>query len=191
MKQACTQGKKKVKAPCEQKSNCFTGIYSVLFVLLAIAVAAKDVDYRVVSFLNSTDTSMAVVVDEKPYPLAVDNKSGCAILYTGTAPVAKDHYYYAKQKAGAIVEREAFTRPPVEKDQTPNEFYNRSRNAWPITPLPNVLEPLPSIHRIQSDLHVGGEIPTIYLVGNKSGVDLMHTKVLDDIKVTLNMTYIR
>ncbi|KAI7875567.1 hypothetical protein K492DRAFT_116740, partial [Lichtheimia hyalospora FSU 10163] len=133
---------------------------------------------------------MAVIVDDHPYPLESTTLS--SILFTGSAPAAQHHYYYAKINSdGGVIEKEPFERKPFDGDTTPNEHYNRTWNKWNIAQLPNVLEPLPSIHRIQSDLHKDGEIPTIHIVGDAEQIQNMHEHSQDDIQVMTNMTFIR
>ncbi|KAI8137003.1 coth protein-domain-containing protein [Fennellomyces sp. T-0311] len=133
---------------------------------------------------------MAVVVDDKVYPLIVTPES--AILHTGSAPTPQKGYYYAvikKDEASTVLQHEPFVRSPVS-DSTPNEFYNRSKNTHEIKPIPQVLDPLPSIHRIQSKLHPGNQIATIHIVGAQNEIDRMHNKIKEDIQVITNVTYI-
>ncbi|KAG0178737.1 hypothetical protein DFQ29_003069 [Apophysomyces sp. BC1021] len=59
-----------------------------------------------------------------------------------------------------------------------------------IPKLPNVLSPLPAIDRIQTELHIDGQIPTLYFVGNQTEIDLMHKNSTGDNTVLTSMTYI-
>ncbi|KAI8641497.1 coth protein-domain-containing protein [Parasitella parasitica] len=60
-----------------------------------------------------------------------------------------------------------------------------------LTQLPTIMEPLPIINRIKSDLHIDGEIPTIHITGSQSAIDNLHANNYADIDVSdLNMTYI-
>ena len=147
---------------------------------------------------------MAVIVDNTPYPLGVAPES--TILHTGSAPQAEKGYYYAMIRKGqeqnetiSILEHEPFIRHlKLSEDSnssnnigTPNEFYNRSKNIYEISPIPQVLHPLPFIHRIESDLHKSGQIATIHIVGLQDQIDHMHDKSNQDIQVMTNVTYIR
>lgn len=163
----------------------------MLFSFAIIAANAQDqIKYNVISSVGS-DIGMAVVVDGKPYPLSATTES--SILHSGTAPVPHDAYYYAKRfkTNGTITEREPFERSPSIVRSTPNEFYNRTKNAYKIAELPKVFDPLPSIQRIKSDLHKPGQIATIHIAADQNEIDRMHKEATQDIKVKTNMTYIR
>lgn len=167
-----------------------TVIFLQFFTL--VILAQEQVKYNVISLLPKDDAAanMAVVVDDHPYPL--ESTTSSSILFAGSAPAAQHHYYYAKVKQdGSVIEKESFQRKPFDGDTTPNEHYNRSWNKWEITQLPNVLEPLPSIHRIKSDLHNDGEISTIHIVADAKQIQNMHEHSQDDIQVMTNMTFIR
>ena len=129
---------------------------------------------------------MVVVVDDQQYPLTQSSES--RIVYTGTAPVAESGYQYAKASGSSILEREPFTRDPAESD-TIYEFYNRTQNTWDIPSVPSLYDPL--FNRVDTDLHLEGQVGTIHIYGNASGMDHMHTDILDDITIVTNMTYIR
>lgn len=161
---------------------------TTLVALLLCGVWAQEIIYNVVALADG-DSTVAVVVDDKIYPLSPALEDDI-LLHSGKAPAANQHYYYAKTKQNSIIERESFTRDPVH-DQTPNEFYNRSKNNWPIRKLPKVYKDLPVINRIKTELHRTGEIPTIHFQGNQAEMDKMHTNVFDDINVMVNVTYIR
>jgi hypothetical protein len=45
--------------------------------------------------------------------------------------------------------------------------------------------------RIDSDLHIDGQIPTLHMVGNQTQLDAMHANSTGDIDVGVNMTYMR
>ena len=91
-----------------------------------------------------------------------------------------------------IVSQEDFIRMPVRgADRTLNEHYERSWNQKPLNSIPTTMAPLACIHRITSDLHIEGEIPTIHFFGNQSLIDLVHANQGDDVKIKVNMTYIR
>lgn len=159
----------------------------VVPLLLAVFTAnAQNITYNVIASPFSTDQSVVVVIDNTTWPLAVAS----GILYQGEAPIAKTEYYYAildsnKQPNTA----EMFHRTPV-KNNTPNEFFNRTLNNYQVISLPQVLAPLPSINRIKSDLHVEGQIPSIHIWGNDTAVTYLHENQLEDIDVELNFAYI-
>lgn len=134
---------------------------------------------------------MAVVIDDKSYPMHQDTSSS-SLLFSASAPHPEKSYHYAKVDAtGSILESEPFDRKPFDGDATPNEHYNRTWNTWKIPQLPQVLDPLPVINRIDSKLHIDGEIPTIHITGDDRAIQNMHKNDGDDIKVSINMTHIR
>ncbi|KAI9473886.1 MAG: coth protein-domain-containing protein [Benjaminiella poitrasii] len=166
----------------------------VLFGLFALASAQLDnintvVNYNVIKLLNETHF-MGVVVDNITYPLIP--QSNVSILHSGEAPVAKLGYSYVKiEKETNNTEIEPFLRSP-STGNTINEFYKRSWNKRELAKLPTIYEPLSAIHRIQSQLHIDGEIPTIHLVGNQTEIDHLHASstTTEDVKVMTNMTYV-
>jgi hypothetical protein len=147
-----------------------------------------NIVYSVVSLTNQTHT-MGVLVDNQIYPLSPSEES--SIFHTGNAPVAKKGYSYAILKGKNIVTKEGFSRSPSSSD-TKNEYFNRSWNKWDLKKLPIVLPKLPTINRIESDLHIEGEIPTIHFVGNQEALDKMHkNQTSSDSSIVVKMTYIR
>lgn len=117
------------------------------------------------------------------------------LLHFGKAPAPIDgDYKYAilAKENQHIVQTEDFTRILANgTESTLNDYYGRSWNSFDLPEIPDVLPPLPIIHRIQSKLHIHNEIPTIHLYGDQSLVDNMHKNQTKDIDVNLNMTYIR
>ncbi|KAI8989560.1 coth protein-domain-containing protein [Pilobolus umbonatus] len=162
----------------------------LLFLILLEIVYAEvnDIDYHVISLLKK-DESMVVIVDNKPYPL--QRSDDTQILFSGEAPVASEGYKYAKvNQSSKDRTEESFLRKPTNQD-TPNEFFNRSWNHYKMSPLPTLYKPLPSIHRIKSELHKEGEIPTIHLVGNATQFHILNNNIsLTDYSVMSKMTYI-
>jgi hypothetical protein len=126
---------------------------------------------------------MGVIVNGKTYPLQASNL--IPILHTGTAPGG--NYSYAKlDQAQVVVEKEVFQRPLVQV--TPNEFYNRTWNTQIPTALPTLMDPLPSINRLNSPLfHPKDEIPTFFVSGNQSQIDFMHGNTTLDTKVKVGV----
>ncbi|KAI8085492.1 coth protein-domain-containing protein [Thamnidium elegans] len=159
-----------------------------LFVVATQAQPNK-IEYNVIGLLNDTHT-MAVMVDNVTYPLSFD-QDRTQILHTGKAPVASHGYQYLKiNKTSNVTEVEPFLRQPIDKDSV-NEFFNRTWNKQSVSEFPIVYEPLKAIHRVKSDLHREGEIPTIHLVANQVDMDKMHnSSSLEDPKVMSKMTYI-
>lgn len=134
----------------------------------------------------SADQSLAVVIDNTTWPLY----ETYGIIYQGSAPIATTGYYYAileNDKQPNVTE--AFHRAPSQND-TVNEFFNRTSEYHEVLSLPQMLPPLPSINRIDTNLHINGQIPTIHIWGNASAVKYLHEKPLEDIDVRLNFTYI-
>ncbi|KAG2191119.1 hypothetical protein INT46_006324 [Mucor plumbeus] len=158
----------------------------------SVVAAASNVTYNVVSLQPSNQT-IGVIVDNQVYPLtSVSKKSH--LLHTGEAPAAASGYKYAvldKVNTSNIVDQESFIRNPVTDDSTLNEYYGRSWNTMNLTQLPTIMDPLPIIDRIKSDLHIDGEIPTIHFTGNQSAIDYMHANQYANVEASdLRMTYI-
>ena len=131
---------------------------------------------------------MGVIVDNVTYPLELSLPS--TILYTGNAPIAKPGYRYTKIiKIDNSTISEPFLRPPIETN-TLNEFFNRTWNKKQTVSLPTVYKPLSSIHRISSNLHHEGEIPTIHIIANESEIAAMHNNYTQDIEVKASLSYV-
>lgn len=145
--------------------------------------------YKVVSYVPANHTA-GVMIDGQVYPLKVQDES--SLYFTSEAPVAQSGYQYVVlDSTNNVTEQENFTRTPITEGDTLNEYYNRSWNSMNLTQLPTVLEPLPIINRIDSDLHIDGEIPTIHITGNQTAIDYMHANPTDDSDIPVYMTYIR
>lgn len=161
--------------------------------LAAIIVNAQDpqqnIKYSVIAAPDSIDYSVVVVVDNTSWPLSVASSS---ILYQGEAPVAQFGYHYAILDGNRQINAtEEFSRAPVKTgNQTINEFFNRTQNIHQVFSLPQVLPPLPGINRIDSDLHIQGQIPTIHIWGNETAITYLHEHQLEDIDIEMNVTYI-
>ncbi|KAI8091034.1 coth protein-domain-containing protein [Gilbertella persicaria] len=136
---------------------------------------------------------MAVLIDQglRPYLLSLDKADQSRILYSGKAPVALKGYSYAvvDTDTGSIIEREPFTRNPINMD-TLNEFYSRTWNTFSISRLPSLFSKLQSINQIDSDLHQYDQIPTLHLFGEETDVNKMHNNISSDIEISLGLTYI-
>ncbi|CEG76210.1 hypothetical protein RMATCC62417_11139 [Rhizopus microsporus] len=131
---------------------------------------------------------MGVIVDNVTYPLELSSPN--TILYTGNAPVARQGYRYTKIiKIDNSTISEPFLRSPIETN-TLNEFFNRTWNKKQVASLPTVYKPLPFIHRISSDLHREGEIPTIHIIANESEIVAMHNNYTQDIEVKASLSYV-
>ncbi|KAI9481057.1 MAG: coth protein-domain-containing protein [Benjaminiella poitrasii] len=156
----------------------------------AAVIPSSNVTYSVVSFVPNNET-VSVLVDGELYPLTSMNEVS-TLLHTGEAPIANTGYKYAivnKSNNSVIIDEESFTRIPISAN-TFNEYYGRSWNTKPLVKLPVVMNPLPVINRIESDLHIDGQIPTIHITGNQTAVDYIHSNPLQDTDIVLNMTYI-
>ncbi|KAI8146996.1 coth protein-domain-containing protein [Fennellomyces sp. T-0311] len=158
----------------------------LLLYLSSTVLCVQAAQYQVISLVNN-DASMAVVVDGQVYPLTRSDVS--SIVHTGTAPLAEHGYFYAKARGSSILEREPFMRPMPELEITPYQFYNRSWDTWEIPSLPQLYDRLSD--RIDTDLHLDGQIGTFHIHGNNTWIDEMHNKVYDEIKVLVNVSYIR
>lgn len=155
------------------------------------AVSANDITYKVISLVPNNQT-LGVIVDDKLYSLEKVDKSS-SLLHYGKAPVAESGYKYAiiQKDDKQVIHMENFTRSTSQED-TLNEYFGRSWNTFPnITKIPNILPPLPIINRIDTNLHIEGQIPTIHLIGNQTAIDYMHNNQLEEFKVDLSMAYIR
>lgn len=165
---------------------------AVAFAQLFVSALAQQASYNVISLVaGDAAAGMAVVVDDKPYPMHQDPSSS-SLLFSASAPHPGKGYHYAKvDSTGSILESEPFVRKPFDGDATPNEHYNRTWNTWKIAQLPQALDPLPAINRVDSKLHIDGEIPTIHITGDEQAIQNMHKNDEEDIKVSINMTHIR
>ncbi|KAL0136300.1 coth protein-domain-containing protein [Mucor lusitanicus] len=165
---------------------------TLLFAGIASVAASSNITYKVVSLVPDNQT-LAVIVDENVYPLTSVSEHS-SLLYTGQAPIASTSYKYAileKNNTSNILERENFTRNPVTEDSTLNEYFGRSWNSMNLTQLPRIMDPLPIINRINSKIHIEGEIPTIHFTGNQTAIDYIHAHQQLDIDVEgMKMTYI-
>ncbi|KAK4509205.1 uncharacterized protein ATC70_007555 [Mucor velutinosus] len=166
----------------------FLGLFALASAQLQNASSTSSlIRYNVINLLNETH-SMGVSIDNVTYPLTPNGNA--AVLHSGQAPVATSGYRYVKiTKENNNTEIESFLRAPSQND-TVNEFFKRSWNTKQLAQLPTLFEPLPAIHRIHSELHREGEIPTIHLTGNQTLIDIMHNSSGADIDVPTNMTYI-
>ncbi|KAF1798076.1 coth protein-domain-containing protein [Mucor lusitanicus] len=166
----------------------FLGLFALASAQLQNTSAPSTlIHYNVINLLNETHT-MGVSIDNVTYPLTPNENS--TILHSGQAPVATSGYRYVTiTKENNNTEIEPFLRAPSQND-TVNEFFKRSWNTKQLAQLPVLFEPLPAIHRIHSELHIDGEIPTIHLTGNQTLIDIMHNSSGVDIDVPTNMTYI-
>ncbi|KAI8640207.1 coth protein-domain-containing protein [Parasitella parasitica] len=149
--------------------------------------------FKIISLAPENQT-VAVIVDDKIYPLlSVDGAS--SLLHTGKAPISSNGYRYAltdMNNASNIIDKEKFLRKPItNSSETLNEYYGRSWNSKSLDPLPTIMDPLPIINRIKSDLHIDGQIPTIHITGNQTAIDFIHANAQSDIDIPdLKMAYI-
>ncbi|GAA5806662.1 hypothetical protein MFLAVUS_000010 [Mucor flavus] len=153
---------------------------------------ANNITYNVVSLVPHNQT-MGVLIDDRIYPLTETNKDS-TLLHYGKAPKSNSgHYKYVilLKDNHQMVQCENFTRVVTRQvKSTLNECFGRPWNKFNLPLLPTILPPLPVINRVQTKLHVDGEIPVIHLFGNQSEIDLVHKNQTSDIKIELNMTYI-
>lgn len=150
--------------------------------------------YNVISLVSDNQT-LGVIVDDEIYPLTSTNDAS-TLLHKGKAPIASTSYKYAildKDNTTSIIEQESFSRDPItNSSKTLNEYYGRSWNTKTLDQIPTIMDSLPIINRIDSDLHIDGEIPTIHITGNQTAIDYIHANAESDIDITgLNLAYIR
>ncbi|KAI8368865.1 coth protein-domain-containing protein [Choanephora cucurbitarum] len=162
----------------------------VVLGLISLVAASQQntlIDYSVIGTIDSTH-AMAVVVDNITYPLATDKNT--STLHTGQAPIAESGYRYIKINKNLTGSIESFLRKPVSQN-TAYEFFNRTWNTKQVAKLPQLYKPLDAIHRIQSDLHKDGQIPTISIEGSQADFDILHHDIACvDCEVNTNVTYI-
>lgn len=156
----------------------------------SIVYSTNNVHYNVVSLVPH-DQTLGVVVDNQVY--ALTNNGESSLLYSGSAPVAQTGYRYVvlDNHNNHIIQQENFTRTPVSDVSTLYEHYNRTWNIMQMDPLPDILDPLPIIHRVKRDAHFDGQIPTIHLTGNQTAIDYIHKNPRERVNVEMNLTYIR
>ncbi|KAL0092373.1 coth protein-domain-containing protein [Phycomyces blakesleeanus] len=154
--------------------------------VLSVANAKKQITYNVVS-LEGGQQDMSVIVDNVSYPLVPSAE--VPILYTGSAPVASHGYKYAIGTGRNSMKAESFTRKKTN-ETTPNETFGRSWNTRKVKTVKPIFPPLQAIDRLDSPLHIDGEIPTVYLSGIQSELDNMHINAMQDITIPINFTYI-
>lgn len=150
--------------------------------------------YKVVS-LVSENQAIGVIVDNEIYPLTSTDDAS-TLLHKGKAPISNTFYKYAiidKENTTNIIDQESFSRDPItNSSKTLNEYYGRSWNSKKLKQVPTIMDPLPIINRVNSDLHIDGEIPTIHITGNQTAIDYIHANAESDIDITgLNLAYIR
>ncbi|KAI7905160.1 coth protein-domain-containing protein [Cokeromyces recurvatus] len=154
-----------------------------------VTTTTANIQYKVISLIPNNET-IAVFIDGDLYPL-IPASNISKLLHIGKAPVAISGYKYVilSKKDNHVVKEEPFIRAPVEIN-TFNEHFGRSWNKKVLNKLPIIMDPLPIIHRIDSDLHIDGQIPTIHITGDQTALNNMHFKRNEDIKISMNMVYI-
>ncbi|KAL0142502.1 coth protein-domain-containing protein [Mucor lusitanicus] len=155
--------------------------------LTSIAVAqSTNTTYNVVAPVISGQ-SVGVIVGNQTYPL---NRSGaCPLIFTGSAPSGQQYQYVKLNNESGVIEKEAFSRSAVSGNVTLNEFYNRTWTTMDVPTLPQVLEPIESLNRNDSGLHVEGQIPTIYLSARNYKLKALEDLSRSDL-VSMDMVYI-
>ncbi|KAK4512107.1 uncharacterized protein ATC70_013350 [Mucor velutinosus] len=174
------------------KTSSAVSFFQAAFFSLRLFSTPSQVTYKVVQQVPENHTLGVIVDNDKLYPLsAADSIS--TLYHTGEAPRPILGYRYAiiDKNRAIIIEQENFLRNPVIEDSTLNEYYNRAWNMMPVEKLPVIMEPLPILNRIRSDLHLEGQIPTIHITGNQTAIDIIHHNAREDIRVpNIKMTYI-
>lgn len=161
-------------------------------ITVVAAGPGKNITFNVISLVPNNQT-LGVIIDEKVYPLTEISEAS-ALLHYGEAPAPTSGYKYAilQKDNNQVITSENFTRENIPDKSTLNEYYGRSWNSYSnLTKLPSILSPLPIINRIQSDLHIDNEIPTIHFYGNQAQIDNMHNNQLEEIDVAISMAYVR
>ncbi|KAL0092374.1 coth protein-domain-containing protein [Phycomyces blakesleeanus] len=167
---------------------------AVVTVVSAVSIREREqrnTTYNVVSLEGGgggEQQDVSVIVDNKTYPLVPSEE--IPILYTGSAPVATNGYSYAISSGQNNTKVEPFTRNPTNEPATPNETFGRSWNTKNISKLEPVYPHIRAMDRLETPIHIDGEIPTIYISGNQTDFDYMHENVFDEITVKANFSYI-
>ncbi|KAL7332819.1 hypothetical protein PS15p_201814 [Mucor circinelloides] len=170
-----------------------TAAITFLAASIASVAATSKMTYKVVS-LVSENQAIGVIVDNEIYPLTSTDDAS-TLLHKGKAPISNTFYKYAiidKENTTNIIDQESFSRDPItNSSKTLNEYYGRSWNSKKLKQVPTIMDPLPIINRVNSDLHIDGEIPTIHITGNQTAIDYIHANAESDIDITgLNLAYI-
>ncbi|KAI7894225.1 coth protein-domain-containing protein, partial [Mucor mucedo] len=165
-------------------------VFSFLTLGFATFVSGSSIQYSVISLI-SKNQNLGVIVDDQVYPLSNTNEA-TPLLHRGKAPICSTGYKYAILSSHQVLDTENFTRPCSSDNIQANDYYGRSWNSYHnLTRLPTLLPPLDIMDRIQSDLHIENEIPTIHLYGNQNEIDYMHhNQVNKTVRIKLNMAYI-
>ncbi|KAI8090408.1 hypothetical protein BDF21DRAFT_411202 [Thamnidium elegans] len=161
---------------------------SLAIALLGVLIGnIQAITYNIIAE-PPANMSVAAVVDKVVYPL----EATFGILYKGDAPSATTGYHYAFVDNKEVKVSEPFTRPPLKDGllTTLNEFFNRSISTYELNTLPQVFEPLASMHLVNSGLHNMHQIPSIHIYGNTSATKYLEGNQLQDYKAKLNVAYI-
>ncbi|KAI8991208.1 coth protein-domain-containing protein [Mycotypha africana] len=150
--------------------------------------------YKVIANIPDSQT-IAVVLDDRQVYLLNDTHEATSLLHMGKAPRPSNDYKYVilDKDTKDMIRQEPFTRvaPFASTESTLNEHFSISWNRADEYQLVNVFDPLPVIRRIESKIHVQGQIPTLHITGNPSDIDSLHHHQLEDIDVEdLQMIYI-
>ncbi|KAI8991221.1 coth protein-domain-containing protein [Mycotypha africana] len=160
----------------------------------AVVADESNITYNVIYNVPDNQTLAVVLDNHQVYPLN-DTSKATPLLHMGQAPRPLNEYKYGilDKHTNDIISQEPFTRhlPSSNTSSTLNEHFNRTWTVADEYQLPSVFEPLPVIHRIDSKIHIPGQIPTIHIMGNSTGIDYMQSHQLTDIDVEgLKMAYI-
>lgn len=159
-----------------------------LSLLASLITAQNNITYNVIASPASSDMSVAVIVDNNTYRLAASTPT--SVLYSGSAPAAQNGYHYViLDSTNQVNASEAFSRTLNQNEVATNEFFNRSLVTYQLNYLPQVYKPVSSINRIDSDLHILNQIPTIQISGNQTEIDILHKNQLQDLEFEFNVTY--
>ncbi|KAI8970672.1 coth protein-domain-containing protein [Pilobolus umbonatus] len=158
-------------------SACY--FLSLSFIFCA---SAHNIKYSVIA--ESLDGySVSVVVDDQSFPLSPNG-----ILYQGDAPVAHSKYHYSLSTPNGIIS-EQFQRDP-SSENTVHEFFNRKKNNYHITPMPQILPPLTALQSIKSDLHRIEQIPSVHMFGDQEEIDVLHNNQTEELEANLSVSHI-
>ncbi|KAI7879854.1 coth protein-domain-containing protein [Mucor mucedo] len=161
-------------------------------ITVVAAGPTKNITFNVISLVPNNQT-LGVIINEKVYPLTKVNEAS-NLLHYGEAPSPSSGYKYAilQKDTNQVIENEDFTRKNSPSKSTLNEFYGRPWNTFTnLTKLPSIFEPISINNRIESNLHIDNEIPTVHFYGDQAQIDNLHSNQMEDIDISLSMAYLR
>lgn len=179
-----------------------TVLYLVAVATLCL-VSAQDVTYKVIHSVNNDADrqhakKMGVRVQGSDKIYILDNtKTLDRLVHIGTGPSAETYQYVVVNDEDQLVESEPFYRTSVKPSLY--EFYGRSNTIQgEVDQMPRVDYSYKKAKKDytysegldRSRVHPMTEIPTFHIQSNPLDFKSLHEKVLQDIRITANVTRI-